>query len=286
MEYNKKLDAKKDKESKLNYEIDTKGNTKQISLEYNKPAYDKENNRYCLLSFITSRRKPDIYLGNKVIKAKEYKIKGKEEIPSPEDSDNIDDLKKKEVRYFNSYNITIKCFNCNEVGHYARNCPHELILICSKCNEHGHEERECPNKKCFKCNRIGHKVSECKAGDIKRCEKCNSAGHISEDCLSKPDKINFKILKICRFCNNGRHLICPFPTKPYVIEDYYSDIVEFSDEEKKSKEVKKIKKNYTRIKFCPVCAENHSLSICNLKLPDNSFDRLRKHYSQIHKKEK
>lgn len=140
-------------------------------------------------------------------------------------------MKRKENRYFNtSSNITIKCFNCNEVGHMARNCPNEIRVICHKCNMPGHFEWECFIMKCFKCHKPGHKFTECtvEEKDIIRCDSCKSIGHKIKDCLSNPKKIN-KNNFICSFCQKN-HLICPLFTKTNedLISDYHSDAEEVS----------------------------------------------------------
>jgi hypothetical protein len=232
-----------EKEETVVLTIDTTRDESRLKIPANQPAYNKENNsNYSLITFLTSKHKPDIYFGKDVIKARSYKIKTTETKSNEEESDshvdeNFDELRKKDIRYFDSNNITIKCFNCGGIGHMARNCPNEVQKQCTRCNEQGHDEFSCPNTKCFKCNRVGHKSYECKARkDIEKCNNCKNVGHLSEDCLSKPNRITLKDLKenkitTCRFCGIKGHLICPFPKSPFIVDDYVSDHVVFSEDE-------------------------------------------------------
>jgi hypothetical protein len=281
MEYKKNNPSSKvEKESiKFSYSLDSTKNINPSSLEYNKPAFDKENNKYSLITFLSSKRKPDVYLNDSVIKAKQYRTKQskEEEENIPESDPEAPDMKRTELRYFNT-NLTIKCFNCGEVGHMSRNCPHDEIIICTRCNERGHDSFNCFNMKCFKCNRIGHRSFECKLKDVKRCEKCGHNGHVSSDCLSKADNITDQNLKVCRFCGDDKHLICPFPRKMYIIEDYDSDNVIFSEDEEA--ELPSVKRERRREKMCPRCAGDHILERCKVRPPNNSFDNAREQFKR------
>jgi hypothetical protein len=265
---------------KLSYSNDSSKTIDLASLELNKPLYDKENSKYSLITFLSSKRKPDVYLNEKVIKARQYRIKQDiEEEENVKESDNESlDMKKKEQRYFN-LNLTIKCYNCGEVGHMSRNCPHDEIIVCTRCNEKGHDSFNCTNMKCFKCNGIGHRSFECKNfRNIKQCEKCGHNGHVGEDCLSKPDDITKESrIRTCRFCGEDTHLLCPFPRKMYMIQEYDSDNVIFTDNEDGEVSVKRERK---KEKQCPRCGGDHMLSRCKVRPPDNSFDRARDQFKR------
>lgn len=211
----------------------------------------------------------------------------------------------------------MKCFNCEEIGHYARNCPNDLVIFCSKCNGEGHEESLCPNIKCFKCNRIGHKSYECKATkEIEKCSRCKNIGHLSDDCLINPYEIAQTVINrsTCPMCSKEGTLICKMRRDYSLIDDYNSEEVHLSDSvdekndknlgfyeilqgkinPKKVNEVKESSKKKNKrsiienldnhkIKdtiFCPKCAERHSFKDCKVKLRDNEFDKMRQRYSQ------
>jgi hypothetical protein len=99
---------------------------------------------------LSDEYKPDIITGNwKVIKGSSYRVKlvkreeeTKQEVESepmielPESDDecsiSIDENEYKEVntiptRYFNQENKSVRCFNCNQVGHMSYDCPNEQV---------------------------------------------------------------------------------------------------------------------------------------------------------------
>jgi hypothetical protein len=306
------------------YEIDLKRNDDLLSVTLNTPAFEKDKTvDYTCITYLTSKRKPDVYVGTEVLTAKQYRVKQtNEKVEKSENRDedsagscdeikqNYDDLKKQDTRYFAGSNITIKCYNCGEVGHMSKNCPNELVIICFRCQQNGHNSSECPNIKCFKCNRIGHKSYECKirTKDVVKCSSCNNIGHEEEDCLCEPPRIKKSLLKtrICDFCNEPGHIFCPFKSNPFTIKDYNSDEVSVSDSAPESEDFddviakvskKKNKNSETSKKenrifnklsnkdiintiFCPKCSGMHSVKECNVQLRYNSFDERRQIYSK------
>jgi hypothetical protein len=137
-----------------------------------------------------------------------------------------------QVRYFTQQNFTKRCYDFNEIGYYARNCPNDIVIYCSKCNGEGHEENLCPNIKCLKCNRIGHKSYECKAIEkIEKCPRCKNIGHLSEDCLINPFDIHERVIErsCCPICQKSGVLVCR-GRRDYTLIDYYnSEEVNLSD---------------------------------------------------------
>ena len=66
-------------------------------------------------------------------------------LPSPtkiiEEDSEEQDIKQttKGSRYWAEDNITIRCHNCKQFGHMAKECPNETKgLICILCGKEGH----------------------------------------------------------------------------------------------------------------------------------------------------
>lgn len=99
-----------------------------------------------------------------------------------EDDEVFDDmfskLKNQQSRYYIESNPTIKCRNCREFGHMARECPNEhKRLSCILCGKDTHDSFDCHEKLCFKCNKAGHIASECTEKNVTKCILCNQVGH-------------------------------------------------------------------------------------------------------------
>lgn len=97
---------------------------------------------------------------------------GEEKEPEEEDLeegeamqvDQFKRMKSQTGRYFAEPDITVRCHNCKEVGHYARNCQNARKLeACLLCGKEGHSSFDCYEKLCFRCNKTGHEIRDCEA---------------------------------------------------------------------------------------------------------------------------
>lgn len=70
----------------------------------------------------------------------------------------------------------MSCRNCNEMGHFARDCPHPkkpVEATCYNCNQSGHLARDCPAPPSAEStNRLASQV----------CYTCNQTGHLARNC--------------------------------------------------------------------------------------------------------
>ena len=88
------------------------------------------------------------------------------------------------ARYYTESNPTIKCRNCRQFGHMARECPNERSRPnCILCGSDKHDSVDCTAKLCFKCNQVGHKANECTKTDVMKCAACGQIGHERNRCL-------------------------------------------------------------------------------------------------------
>ena len=122
---------------------------------------DNVINQYSPITFLSNKTRPDIYLSRTaVLQGKDYRNKQQPSKISNKNEDNCsessssshylyDELKNTHRRYYTKDNITIKCFNCGEVGHLSNECTNIVLPCCLKCNEYGHTERTCPKVQCF-----------------------------------------------------------------------------------------------------------------------------------------
>ena len=163
---------------------------------------------------MSTKRNPDLIIPGGALKGNTYfKQKVGEHIESSvdkvSDSDTENDafskLKNQVSRYFIENNPTIKCRNCKEFGHIARECPNERSrLNCILCGKDTHDSFECDEKLCFKCNKVGHKANECKETDIVKCNQCGQIGHLQIRCLKvwNPNQDSKKDQKESRYSKN------------------------------------------------------------------------------------
>lgn len=91
-----------------------------------------------------------------------------EEMENLEDSeDEWKRMRNQKSRYYSDENITVKCKNCKQYGHFSVECPNEHKRDkCILCGKETHDSSECDAKMCFKCNKVGHKAVECKETNI------------------------------------------------------------------------------------------------------------------------
>ena len=100
---------------------------------------------------------------------------GEEEVA---EDDMFSRMKNQMARYYIESNPTIKCRNCKEFGHMAKECPNERSRPnCILCGKDTHDSFDCDAKLCFKCNQVGHKASECTKTNVMKCNQCGQIGH-------------------------------------------------------------------------------------------------------------
>eukprot|EP00092_Neocalanus_flemingeri_P006884 GFUD01007431.1.p1 GENE.GFUD01007431.1~~GFUD01007431.1.p1 ORF type:complete len:797 (-),score=229.86 GFUD01007431.1:137-2527(-) len=80
-----------------------------------------------------------------------------------------------------------RCNNCNELGHFVRDCPAPVkIPRCSMCGIPGHAETRCPERACLRCGQPGFGFLEscmhCRKLNDTECKECGYFGHVGRDC--------------------------------------------------------------------------------------------------------
>ena len=336
--------------SKLNKKEKSNSNT----IEENKDNNNKKI-KYKVKSFITTNRRPDLYSPLGIIGGNKYNLmnypnqkneseeieaddkeendaineedeKGEEFLKDSEIVDKKEDGEKKELdkykllklgRYFVlDEDITVKCYNCGEVGHVKDNCPFTSLKFCHRCLSQNHNDKDCKNKKCFRSNRFGYNKNDCdiKESDLLICFNCHNIGHRKNECLINPLDIDSKFIKqnnlSCFNCGSPNHLICPFLDREDIELTKDNNFDESEDEKEssnreevssetpmeeeenivKKKSISKKKKNariFDDLKneeikytiFCSFCGERHTNEYCSMKNDpkfSNEFDIFRK----------
>ena len=147
-------------------------------------------------------------------------------------------------------NPLLRCKNCGESGHWARECPNETKrAACILCGKDTHDSFTCSEKICFKCNKAGHMAINCQETHVIKCNRCGLNGHKEIRCLKiwKSDftETQLKLLR-CMECGKTGHLKCTkekvsvsIPIDTYVRDDLEEFIsskhqVHYEDEEDSS----------------------------------------------------
>jgi len=63
---------------------------------------------------------------------------------------------------------------------------------CYNCNQDGHKAKDCPDgggDSCFNCKQVGHMKKDCPDGGDRSCFNCKQDGHMKKDC-PEPDRRN------------------------------------------------------------------------------------------------
>ena len=93
---------------------------------------------------------------------------------SPENLRDSSPFPERKIRSVGKQNSVqgFQCYNCEEYGHIARNCPKNSSLRCYGCGKMGHMLRNCVNKNCNNNGRM-YGVT---------CGLCGVSGHAMMNC--------------------------------------------------------------------------------------------------------
>ncbi len=148
----------------------------------------------------------------------------------------------------------MRCKNCGESGHWARDCPNETKrAACILCGKDTHDSFSCTEKICFKCNKVGHLAFNCIETNIIKCNRCGLNGHKELRCLKmwrggvEYTQTQMNFLR-CIECGKPGHIKCTkekysakIPIDAKVKDDLDEFLAQFA---KKAKEHKLTVKKY------------------------------------------
>lgn len=63
-----------------------------------------------------------------------------------------------------------KCFNCNQTGHFSKNCPNKRV------------QQQSTALKCYNCGKEGHMSKNCQQKAAEKCQICGRTNHTALDC--------------------------------------------------------------------------------------------------------